>query len=49
MDKNRGLNYSNKEIEKKSMNWFASWFDSPYYHILYENRDTKEAEFFIDN
>ena len=49
MDKNRGLNYSNKEIEKKIMNWFASWFDSPYYHILYKNRDIKEAEFFIDN
>lgn len=26
-----------------------SWFDSSYYHILYKNRDSKEAEFFIDN
>ena len=31
------------------MSWFAHWFDSPYYHILYKNRDEKEAEFFIDN
>lgn len=30
-------------------NWFADWFDSPYYHILYKNRDYKEAEFFIQN
>ena len=30
-------------------NWFASWFDSPHYHILYKNRDYKEAEFFLEN
>ena len=30
-------------------NWFASWFDSPYYHILYKDRDYKEAENFIQN
>jgi SAM-dependent methyltransferase len=29
--------------------WFADWFDSPYYHLLYKNRDLKEAEMFIDN
>ena len=31
------------------MNWFEQWFDSQYYHILYKNRDSKEAAFFIDN
>ena len=31
------------------MSWFANWFDSSYYHILYKNRDKKEAEFFIEN
>lgn len=31
------------------MNWYTSWFNSHYYHILYKNRDEKEAEFFIDN
>ena len=31
------------------MKWFADWFDSPYYHILYKNRDIKEAQQFIDN
>ncbi len=29
--------------------WYRSWFNSPYYHILYANRDHKEAESFIDN
>jgi len=27
--------------------WFASWFDSPYYHQLYSNRDDSEAEGFL--
>ena len=31
------------------MTWFANWFDSPYYHLLYKNRDEEEAEHFIDN
>ena len=31
------------------MSWFVNWFDSPYYHTLYNNRDEKEAEFFIEN
>jgi SAM-dependent methyltransferase len=29
--------------------WFSEWFDSPYYHILYHQRDEQEAEFFLDN
>jgi len=28
--------------------WFADWFDSNYYHILYQNRDLEEASSFID-
>ncbi|MCG8474982.1 MAG: methyltransferase domain-containing protein [Cytophagales bacterium] len=28
--------------------WFGEWFDSPYYHILYNNRDYREARHFID-
>ena len=31
------------------MSWFANWFNSPYYHTLYKNRDEKEAQVFIDN
>jgi 2-polyprenyl-3-methyl-5-hydroxy-6-metoxy-1,4-benzoquinol methylase len=29
--------------------WFADWFDSPYYHILYKDRNDKEAELFLNN
>ena len=28
--------------------WFKDWFDSPYYHVLYKNRDDKEASAFMD-
>jgi SAM-dependent methyltransferase len=28
--------------------WFKDWFNSPYYHQLYFNRDDKEAASFID-
>ncbi|MFK7901106.1 MAG: class I SAM-dependent methyltransferase [Cyclobacteriaceae bacterium] len=28
--------------------WFTDWFDSPYYHTLYKNRDDNEAQRFID-
>jgi SAM-dependent methyltransferase len=30
------------------MEWFKNWFDSPYYHLLYSNRDAIEAQKFID-
>tara|TARA_Y100000782_G_scaffold107075_1_gene128654 strand:- start:1068 stop:1790 length:723 start_codon:yes stop_codon:yes gene_type:complete len=30
------------------MEWFKSWFDSPYYHLLYKDRDDTEAHKFID-
>ena len=29
--------------------WYASWFDTPYYHILYKDRDYEEAQAFMDN
>lgn len=28
--------------------WFAEWFDTPYYHILYKSRDENEARDFIE-
>ena len=27
--------------------WFATWFDSPYYHLLYQHRDDREAQVFL--
>ncbi|MDQ7947283.1 MAG: class I SAM-dependent methyltransferase [Pedobacter sp.] len=29
--------------------WYQYWFNSPYYHILYSQRNDAEAEFLIDN
>lgn len=29
--------------------WFASWFDTSYYHQLYNNRNEDEAKLFISN
>src|SRR6478736_8592284 len=40
---------SNTNNQGQTSNWFASWFDTPYYHILYKDRDEEEAEFFMDN
>lgn len=33
----------------KQDEWYKDWFNSPYYHILYQNRDKEEASRFIDN
>jgi SAM-dependent methyltransferase len=35
--------------QQEEEEWFSTWFDSPYYHILYNNRDEQEARVFIDN
>ena len=29
--------------------WFYDWFNSPYYHLLYNKRDNAEAEYFVNN
>ncbi len=29
--------------------WYVDWFNSPYYHLLYNHRNDAEAKFFIDN
>lgn len=29
--------------------WFATWFDTSYYHILYQKRNDEEARTFISN
>ncbi len=36
-------------MQKDTENWYSSWFDTPYYHILYKNRDFKEAGDFMEN
>lgn len=34
---------------QRQKEWFSEWFDSPYYHILYQHRDEDEARFFLNN
>jgi len=36
-------------MTKEQPKWYQSWFDTPYYHILYKNRNYNEAELFIKN
>ena len=47
------MSQEQKPLEKNQNevdeNWFASWFDSPYYHILYKDRNYREAQLFMDN
>lgn len=38
-----------KSVTYKKQHWFESWFDSPYYHLLYQHRDKDEAKVFINN
>ncbi len=34
---------------KDKENWYASWFNTPYYHILYKDRDHREAAEFMNS
>lgn len=34
-------------IEK--INWYKNWFNSPFYPILYHNRDARDARLLLDN
>jgi len=33
----------------KQKEWFAEWFDTSYYHILYKDRNDAEAQLFMRN
>ncbi len=34
-------------MQKETDQWYTSWFDTPFYHILYKDRDYEEASFFM--
>ncbi|MAP54180.1 class I SAM-dependent methyltransferase [Altibacter sp.] len=34
-------------MQKETDTWYTSWFDTPYYHILYKDRDYDEAGYFM--
>ncbi|MCH3882342.1 MULTISPECIES: class I SAM-dependent methyltransferase [Tenacibaculum] len=31
------------------VDWFTSWFNTPYYHILYKHRNDNDAQLFMKN
>ncbi|MDC0086223.1 class I SAM-dependent methyltransferase [Polaribacter sp.] len=33
----------------KTKDWFTDWFNTPYYHILYNNRNDSDAQLFMQN
>ena len=40
-------NNSTNQPQKKE--WFANWFNTKYYHILYQDRNDEEAQLFMQN
>ena len=47
MSADQNTSQENQELSKA--NWYTSWFDTPYYHILYKDRNYREAQLFMDN
>lgn len=47
MSENHNASIPNQEGDDQ--NWYSSWFDTPYYHILYKDRNYREAQIFMDN
>lgn len=43
------ISNQHSQINNQESSWFASWFDTPYYHILYKDRNYREAQVFMDN
>lgn len=50
---NAKINYfcceTHNTMTKEHNHWYTSWFDTPFYHILYKERNDEEAKLFIDN
>ncbi|MGA9270487.1 MAG: SAM-dependent methyltransferase, partial [Lutimonas sp.] len=34
---------------KHKTEWFQDWFNTTYYHLLYDYRNEEEAEYFMSN
>lgn len=43
------LTFGLVKMQQMRKEWFAEWFDSPYYHLLYKSRDENEAEIALNN
>ena len=38
-----------KHMTTENKTWYANWFNTPFYHILYKDRDYSEAQDFMTN
>jgi SAM-dependent methyltransferase len=36
-------------MQKATKKWYANWFDTDFYHVLYKDRDDNDAQLFMDN
>lgn len=36
-------------VKMKDKEWFTEWFNTPYYHTLYKDRDSEDARLFMKN
>src|SRR5690625_4484093 len=43
------LRHHLNSMPKEKNTWFTSWFNTPYYHILYKERNHREAALFMNN
>ncbi|CAL2079776.1 Methyltransferase domain-containing protein [Tenacibaculum sp. 190524A02b] len=43
------LIFADSLIMDTKKDWFTSWFNTPYYHILYKHRNDDDAQFFMRN
>lgn len=41
--------FTGPDPEAMRKEWFTHWFDSPYYHLLYQHHNDDEARLLIDN
>ncbi len=37
------------EKDGQKSEWFEEWFNTPFYHVLYQDRNEEEAEHFVSN
>jgi SAM-dependent methyltransferase len=44
----RGRNFAVQCTDMSDKSWYRDWFNSHYYHLLYQHRDEEEALQFID-
>ena len=42
-------NFATLSRPMEKTDWFTSWFNTPYYHILYKDRNDKEAQLFMQH